>query len=292
MSIKILAPAKINIGLRVFEKSFDSVYHNLESIFQTIDFCDELEVEFIDSSSGECEFLCDSMVLPEINTITKTFDSFAKITGKNKSVRVKLTKRIPSGGGLGGGSSDSASFLRALAKLNDVELTENLAKSVASEVGSDVFFFLGLKNGFGAALVSGRGEVVQEIASRKLYFVLILPDVFSSTKEAYGLLDEFYESLKSNSGFDKFSSEYLDYSKYEENYRGDIRNWNFVNSFTSVLVGKYGIIGEAISDLKKVGASFSDMSGSGSTVFGVFEDFDSATKAVSSLKSKWNCVLA
>jgi len=301
MSVKILAPAKINIGLRVLSKKQSLThfvvpnyqvkegYHLIESIFQTINICDELEVSFLDSSLNEknrCEVICSSKGLkidiPKINTLTKTYNAFVKQTGKDSSVKVILTKNIPAGGGLGGGSSDGAYFLKALAKLNNVELTKELAFSVASEVGSDVFFFLGLKNDFGAALVSGRGEIVKEIESKKLHILVLFPDVFSSTKEAYDLLDAHYEENE----LKNITDDYLNFCDYEENYNQNICDWKFKNSFTSVLSNKYDEIKFAIDELKNAGADFVDMSGSGSTVFGIFEDENSLNNAFKKLISK------
>lgn len=284
MSIKILAPAKINIGLKVFRKNQGEEYHKIESVFQTVNLFDELEVELIEGTDF-CKVECDSFELPKSNTFTKTYESFVKKTGKNTSVCVFVKKHIPAGGGLGGGSSDGAYFLKALAELNNIDLTRELAFSVASEVGSDVFFFLGLKNGVGSALVSGRGEIVREIDSRKLNVVLIFPNVFSSTKEAYELIDEAYSKSS-------LIEEYLDFDKYEENYREGISKWKFKNTFTSVLSLKYPKIAEAMSDLENVGSTFTDMTGSGSVVFGVFETEESAKNAISKLDNKWRCVFA
>ena len=294
MPLKILSPAKINIGLRVCPKNSEyGDFHKIESIFQTVNLFDEIEAEFSDENDSDCIVECDSLVLPKENTLTKTFHAFRKNAGicDSRSVKVRLTKRIPSGGGLGGGSSNAAYFLKLLSELYGVALTRELAFSVAEQVGSDVFFFLGLQNGFGAALVSGRGEKVSEIECRKLNLILIFPDVFSSTKEAYSLVDEFYESDESA------LSGYIDFDDYEKLYRADFSEWSkenlgFKNSFTSVLEKKYPLISDAILDLKNSGAVFADMTGSGSVVFGVFDDEKSRSDAMEKLCKKWKCVFA
>lgn len=298
MSVRILSPAKINIGLQVYPKSGEYAgFHKIESIFQTVELFDELFVEFSDDGMGRCVVSCDSMKLPAENTLTKTFDSFRKFASVNdgRSVSVSIVKRIPSGGGLGGGSSNAAFFLKALSGMYGVPLTRELSFSVAGEVGSDVFFFLGLKDGTGAALVGGRGERVSEIECRKLWFVLVFPDVFSSTKEAYSLLDRSYGILEESG--ESAVSDFLPFGEFEGLYRKDVSLWGsgglgFKNSFTSVMLEVHPKIKDAISDLRETGAAFSDMSGSGSTVFGVFGDVDSAKNAVASLGSKWKCVLA
>lgn len=284
VSVRIFAPAKINVGLRVLGKKEGDTYHGIESIFQTVGLCDEIEVGLV-PGRGQCSVSCDAMSLPEDNTITRTYRSFVGLTGCGDSVSVSIKKRIPAGGGLGGGSSDAASFLRALADLNGISLDSVLSDAVAGDVGSDVFFFLGLRSGFGAALVSGRGEVVREIRARDLHVVLVLPDVFSSTKEAYSLLDREYGEEGDVGG-------YIDFESYEDEYNGAVRGWRFRNSFTRVLSAVHPEIGEAVGALLESGAEFADMSGSGSSVFGVFSSRETASSAASALGRRWRCVLA
>ena len=282
--IFIRCPAKVNIGLRVLPRRDDG-FHNIESIFQTVCFCDDMIVRLL-SEENVCKVECKELELPEQNTLTATYTAFCRLTGKKVGVSVKITKRIPAGGGLGGGSSNAASFLRALALLTDVELTDELADAVAEQVGSDVFFFLHCgKDGTGAALVSGRGEVVQPIAPRTdLHIVLVFPNVHSSTKEAYALVDE---EQKSGDG-----QCYPDFSEYERVYKSSVTTWTFVNSFTSALTKKYPAIAEALADVKRSGAVWSDMTGSGAVVFGVYEAAEASKKALAKLQKKWNCTLA
>ncbi len=283
--IRVQAAAKVNIGLRVLPRRADG-FHNIESIFQTVDFCDELHVK-PRWEEDVCIVHCEQFPLPKENTLTSTYKAFVNLTGKHSGCELWLTKRIPAGGGLGGGSSDAASFLRALAILNDVPLTKELADAVAEKVGSDVFFFLHCgKEGRGAALVSGRGEVVNPISPRKDFvFVLAFPPVHSSTKEAYQLVDQDLEA-----GKDLF---YPDFSEYERIYRAPVKNWNFVNSFTQPLIKKYPAIGLALAELRKNGAVWSDMTGSGAVVFGVYESSIQAEIAIARLrKAGINAVLS
>ncbi|MBQ0052341.1 MAG: 4-(cytidine 5'-diphospho)-2-C-methyl-D-erythritol kinase [Treponema sp.] len=286
--ILIKAPAKVNIGLKVLHDRQDG-FHNIESIFQTVDLCDELLVQLSENVQDEntCVVSCDAMELPEENTLTKTYKSFCALTGFSKGVQVSIKKLIPAGGGLGGGSSDAAFFLKALAQLAQVELTDELADSVASQVGSDVFFFLhsGYEEGkSGCAVVTGRGEVVKPIEPRKdLTFLLIFPEVHSSTKEAYGLVDEAY-----NSGKDALCPAL---SELEAIYNSPVKSWNFANSFTGALSEKYSLIDSALGFIMECGAEWSDMSGSGATVFGVFENAEAAESAYHKCQEKWRCVL-
>ena len=179
----VKAPAKVNIGLKVLKKRADG-YHNIESIFQTLDFSDELQIRRIPQK--ECIVRCAQMQLPLENTLTKTYSAFCSETNIDFGVEVVLNKFLPAGGGLGGGSSDGASLLKGLAELAEIQLTDSLADAVAEKVGSDVFFFLHsgfFQRGRGCALVSGRGELVESIESRTdLSFVLIFPGIHSFTR--------------------------------------------------------------------------------------------------------------
>lgn len=279
------APAKVNIGLKVLRRRADG-FHNIESIFQTIDFCDELQVRRI--PRRECVVSCAQMRLPLENTLTKTYSAFLAQTGIDFGVEIGLNKVLPAGGGLGGGSSDGAALLQGLSLLSGIPLTGELADSVAGKVGSDVFFFLHcgfFEKGRGCALVSGRGEVVEAIEPRSdLSFVLIFPGIQSSTKEAYSLVDEAHES-----GREVLCPDFLELKRF---YYGFLGAWKFANSFTPVLVDKYPVIGEAIRDILECGADWAEMSGSGSTVFGVFESESAARRALEMCRRKWDCVLA
>lgn len=283
--VRIRAYAKVNLGLRVLPWRADG-FHNIESIFQTVNVYDELSVSPL-AQKKTCNVACDAMVLPAHNTLTATYAAFCDLTGCDAGVSVRLAKRIPAGGGLGGGSSDAAAFLRALAQINDIPLTNTLTDAVAERVGSDVFFFLHCgKDGTGAALVSGRGEVVQPIAPRTdMQFVLVFPGVHSSTKEAYELVDKDIRAgnMVSCPAF----------SEYEAIYRRTVSDWTFANSFTASLKKKYPAIAQALADIQKSGAVWSDMTGSGAVVFGVYEAAEASKEAFAMLARTWNsCFLA
>ena len=281
------AYAKVNFGLNVLPKiggEQKNEYHNLESIFQTVDLYDVLTVEKNDSTF--CTVICNDMELPEKNTLTNAYDAFFEITGLKKvGICVELKKGIPSGGGLGGGSSDAAALVRALQEICDIKLNRNQLDFIASKTGSDVFFFMNCdEQGKGCALVWGRGENVKKISPRKdLFLVLIFPQQNSSTKEAYELLDEAYkrgEKLESPS-FDDF----------ENIYNRSVEDWTFINSFTPVISNSCEEIRLALKDLHKVGCCYSEMSGSGSTVYGVFTLRQQAISASNLLGEAWKCKL-
>jgi 4-diphosphocytidyl-2-C-methyl-D-erythritol kinase len=283
-SLRVTAPAKINIGLRVLPGTKNG-YHDIESLFQTVSLFDTLDIQCESGKTGtepgRCVVECGTMTLPASNTLTKTYDSFCGLTGVRSNVFVGLEKYIPAGAGLGGGSSDAAAFIKALDTLFKTRLPPESLRQIAGDVGSDVFFFLACdKMGRGCAVVTGRGEQVRQIRVRQdLCFVLICPPVCSSTVEAYHLLDEYFSLGK--------PPVYPKLSELEPSYYGSAQDWKFINSFTEPVTRKYPQIAEAIADLKLTGAWYAQMSGSGSAVFGVFESSTVACYATNILAKKW-----
>lgn len=273
--------AKVNFGLNVFSKREDN-FHNIESIFQTIDLYDELVVSEIENK--QCIVECDAFELPKKNTLTLSYEAFCSVSDVDvPGVKVNLKKGIPSGGGLGGGSADAAALVRVLQKMCGIKLSDEKLDLIASKTGSDVFFFQHCDDeGKGCALVSGRGEVVKKIIPRDdLFLLLIFPKVSSSTKEAYDLVDKYLAKK------DKVKGPGL--AELEDVYRKAVNQWNFVNTFTPALSKKYKEIEAALIDLKKVGSEYVEMSGSGSTVFGVNTLEQQAINSYNLLAEFWNC---
>lgn len=274
------APVKVNFGLKVLPRRADG-FHPIESIFQTFSLCDTLEVKLCEK--GKFAVDVGGLKVTGENTVQKAYRAFCEVVGCDFGADVKIAKRIPAGGGLGGGSSDAAAFIKAFAKLCGVELTHEQKFEIASQVGSDVFFFLLADTG--CALVSGRGEIVNSIEPRSdLHLLLVFPGVHSGTKGAYELLD---------SSDDAGMLEYPAFAELETVYRNDLKKWSFVNSFTPAIAIRYPEVGRAIGDLKKSGALYAEMSGSGSTVFGVFASKRDAENANELIAKHWSgCVLA
>ncbi len=278
------AYAKVNFGLRVLQGRDDG-FHGIESIFQTVDLYDELIVTT--TAKKGCQVFCSSMQLPAKNTLTAAYEAFCEIADRDVTgIQINLKKGIPSGGGLGGGSSDAAALIRSLEKLYGTKLSYQQKDYIAAKTGSDVFFFMHCDDeGKGCALVSGRGEKVQQINPREeLFLVLIFPKVSSSTKEAYSLVDEAFAK-----GNTLISPEF---NELELIYRKPTKNWTFINTFTPVISEKYEEIRRAIEALRVMDCDYAEMSGSGSTVYGVFTSRQQAETAVKKLAGTWNCKLA
>ena len=273
--VRDCAPAKLNLHLEVYPKRSDG-YHPIKSIFQTISLVDDLVVS-LSGKSLSCVVECDAMQLPVENTLTKTYRLFCQISGVTAGVHVKLTKRIPSGAGLGGGSSDAATFLLILNRMFDYPLGLNQLEEIANLVGSDVLFFLS----GGAAIVTGRGDIVEPIKPREDFcIVVVYPDVHCSTLESYGLVDEYFALGKT---VNETALQDLEKMYYEP-----ISEWRFLNTFTNPVATKFPVIFDVMKSLENLGADYVQMSGSGSTVFGVFSNLEVGKDACTNLKRFWN----
>ncbi len=290
-SITVAAPAKINLGLEVYPRRADG-YHDIRSVFTTVGLFDEITVTLTDRKNS-CIVECDAFRLPEVNTFTSAYKAFCVLTGIDRGVRVEVRKRIPAGGGLGGGSSDASSFIQSIDSLMSTKLNTADLVSIADKVGSDVFFFTHALSADGgarfrsfipyAAIVGGRGEDVVQIKEREDFSVLLVfPGVSVSTKEAYGLVDAEIEA----NGFT--AQEY----SLEEMFARPVRDWRFANHFTAPVCRHYPQVKAALDLVRDCGADFCDMSGSGSTVFGVFEDRKKAMDARDRIGGIFEAVLA
>ncbi|EFW38639.1 4-(cytidine 5'-diphospho)-2-C-methyl-D-erythritol kinase [Treponema phagedenis F0421] len=277
-AISLFANAKINLHLEVLGLRPDG-YHNLLSIFQRISLADTLTVIKRPEKKG-CTVFSPLMDLPKENTLTRTYELFKQATGIGSGVDIYLLKHLPAGSGLGAGSSNAAMLLLGLDELFQADLTAERLKTIALGVGSDVPFFLGNS----AAIVSGRGEEVCPLQSRVDCFgLLIWPGVCSSTAEAFNLIDARYNY----ENYDR-DKKFTDINKLVSAYALDFKHWRFFNSFETVLQDKYPAIRKAKDDLIHSGATFSMMSGAGSSVFGLYQTEEQVKMAYNMLSKQWN----
>jgi 4-diphosphocytidyl-2-C-methyl-D-erythritol kinase len=300
-SLKIPAPCKINLHLRVGKRRADG-YHDLESLFAALDFGDTLEFEVL-KDPGICEILTDwqapsvpcpsaDPVKPEFpvpplkNIVYRAVSLFRARTGFDPGLRIRLEKRIPLGGGLGGGSSDAAATLRALNMLADTGLGREDLREMALNLGSDVPFFL---DG-GAALVSGRGEHIEPLpVPSGLKVLLVNPGFPSPTAGSFRRLDQWRGQ---NSGLPEPDLPQAELILALAN--GHPETWPYTNDFLPVFLagpeGEAGVYRRLISSLREEGADFAGLSGAGSTCFGIFKDRNMAEKALQTLSKRWNMV--
>lgn len=178
--VRVRVPAKINLFLEVLGRRPDG-YHELVTVMHPIDIVDDLACR----PSAQTRVRGDLEELGEKNLIVKAVRAMQKFAGTRRGMDVRLTKRIPTGAGMGGGSADAAAAIAAFNVLYGLDLPARDLEAVAASVGSDVAFFLCGRT----ALCTGRGEHVQPVKiGRALHFVVCYPGFESSTAQVYGRL--------------------------------------------------------------------------------------------------------
>jgi len=248
--------AKINIGLRILDKRPDG-YHNIESIFYPVGWCDALEAVEKDGE-GKIKLNLSGIPVPGRRDSDNLCVKLYKLLAKNyklPSLDIWLHKSIPIGAGLGGGSSDAACFIKLLKELCNLTISENEMKGYVAQLGSDCVFFIENK----PVIASSKGEVTEAIdLDLSNYFIsIIYPEIPISTPFAYSLINSVNEgySLRRLASVKK------------------IKEWkdNVINDFEAPIIEKYPAIGEIKQKLYEKGAIYAAMSGSGSAVYGIFE---------------------
>jgi 4-diphosphocytidyl-2-C-methyl-D-erythritol kinase len=259
--IRIRSFAKINLSLAVLGRRPDG-YHNIQTVFQSISLCDELEFQASDRLELRCENLPD--VPQKDNLIWKAAEMLAGIVSAKRGASIILNKKIPSDAGLGGGSSNAAATLLGLCRLWRISPSEVDLVPLAAELGSDVPFFLS----GGTALGSGRGEKIYPLPDPStLHLVVIFPGVQVSTAEAYRSLNLGLTSATEDNKIQRFCGQ----------LKEDL-SWltGIFNDFEASILPAYPPILEARDFLRQQGAAAALLSGSGSAVFGFFHDEESA----------------
>lgn len=274
-SIAVTAPAKINLHLRVLGRRPDG-FHDIRSLFQAVSLADDIVLRSL-KRRGPIEIEGSFDCPPERTTLFKAAALFREAVGSEEGLSIRVTKRIPAGAGLGGGSSDGAAVLLALEELHGRPLGARILAELAARIGSDVPFFL---HG-GTAYVTGRGESIEAFpALAELPILLVHPDRGMSTPKAYAAIDR----LREGKGCEPFPSEAEERLEALEALGRRPRDWCFVNSFEDAVFPELPGLAEAKSALGRLGADFRLMTGSGSTLFAVFEDRDLALRALAELR--------
>jgi 4-diphosphocytidyl-2-C-methyl-D-erythritol kinase len=264
------APAKINLGLEVLRKRPDG-YHDISSIFIPIALYDTLTVERSRMPSCTCNPPVTGS--PDQNLVYQALVRYALAFPADQwSAKITVDKRIPSGGGLGGGSSDAAATLLTLATLNERTDAISLAMlhNVALSLGSDVPFFLTHT----PALVEGRGESITTLDMNVPWWVvLVLPGIHINTAMAYS-------TLGIHGG--KTQSDLVGNLRKALTDNGSMQH-DFTNDFERGLFTQHPILAAIKQRLLDSKAIYASMSGSGSTMFGLYTSVDNAMAAASAL---------
>jgi 4-diphosphocytidyl-2-C-methyl-D-erythritol kinase len=274
------AYAKINLGLKILGKRPDG-YHDILSIFQTVELFDTLSI----SEEGVPGLECDKSDVPlgDDNLILraeKVFNDFLKIPSRKK---FQLKKVIPVGGGLGGGSSDAAAALRGLKRLYRTDsLSEGEMIEMSSKLGSDVPFLLS----GGTAIVSGRGEkIINAVWPFDFIYIIVYPGFAISTSWAYNSLG-FYSD---NCDAYRNMLEHLQNGTLEKNILFEA----LTNDFEPLVLNKYPVLFTIKSMLFSQGACAAVLTGSGSSMVGIFEDRQKALLCSKILNNRgWNVFTA
>ena len=172
-AMQVLAPAKINLSLKILRRRDDG-FHEIETLIAPISLADKIDIE---RQSRWIDFSCDDPTVPsgDENLVVRAAKAFFEKTKISGGVGIKLQKKIPHGAGLGGGSSDAAATLRTLNQLFETKLSREELAKLGSTIGSDVSFFLFES----AAICKGRGEIVSPTKLKKKLSILLLKPAFS-----------------------------------------------------------------------------------------------------------------
>ncbi len=267
------APAKINLGLSIAGKRPDG-YHDIISVFQTVNLIDTLRL----STGSEKRLVCNNRDIPDgpENLVLQAEKLFFELHDISENIQYTLDKRIPVGAGLAGGSSDAAAALRGLRSYYGLDISDNKLKDMAAELGSDIPFLI---NG-GTAVVSGRGEIIREIEwPFDFTYVIVYPGFGVSTAWAYGNLDlaecgsEAYRAVT------------------DQLIGGDLGADDLLqalsNDFEPTVFKEYPVLAEIKKRLLEYGADASFLTGSGSSVLGVFGNEQDAHRCEKILKSDY-----
>jgi len=252
----IFPKAKINLGLRITGRRPDG-FHDIETVFYPVGLCDALEL-VINSNDHDKDLLTvtgikligeqdNNLVIKAVKKLRESYNL--------PSLRIHLHKIIPAGAGLGGGSSDAAGALKILNRIFELALSSQELRVIAIGLGSDCPFFIDCQPAF----ATGRGENLKPVDAvlEGLYLVLVNPGIQVFTKEAY------MKCVPANPGVSLAELIHYPVAEWKD---------HIINDFEKTIFEKYPQIGIIKRVLYNHGALYSSMSGSGSTVYGIFAD--------------------
>ena len=266
--------SKVNIVLKIINSRADG-YHNIHTVFQEIDFHDNI---ILKKRNSGCYFTSnvDWLSNNESNLCVKAWQCLVDrfdISG----IDIELQKNIPPGSGLGGGSSNAACTLKGLSMLYNLNISLNDLLKIGSSIGADVPFFI--KGG--CQIGSGIGDQLVKVGhSIKNTFLLVMPKIHIDTKATFKKLKKFLDYNQEKVKF----ADFIEKDKFLFKF--------FENDFETIIFPAYPEIGQIKKSILKHGALFSSLSGTGSTVFGVFDDEAKAISAESLFNLHYKTVIA
>ena len=265
--------AKVNIGLKILERRPDG-YHNIHTIFQELDFHDKI---ILSLQADGCSLTVDKSGIPddETNSCAIAYKIIKSHFPNVGGIKIRIEKLIPPGSGLGGGSSNAATVLKGLNKLYHLALDNKILETISTEIGADVPFFISGKTQVG----DGVGNELEPIELVTGTYLLIIPNIFINTKWAYGKIKNHLNCSDQRPNFASFLKE------------GNLSFKFIQNDFEKIVIPAYPEIGSIKDKLSERGAKFTSLSGSGSTVFGIFDEEADAQTAQSYFQSRYQTVL-
>lgn len=264
--------AKINLSLRVLGRRADG-YHELRTVFQTVSHGDRLTFHTL--ADERIELTCDAADVPadETNLVHRAAVLLRERYGVMRGARVQVEKVIPAGGGLGGGSSNAAVALVGLSRLWEIETNGEELSALGALLGADVpFFFAG-----GTAAGSGRGDLIRPLPDAPpRHLLIVTPPVRVSTADAY-------KSLNAPALTKEEAAVNFYVSREASDFSGSLRD-SLVNDFEAAVFRRFPQIEGARDALLRAGAAHALLSGSGSSVFGIFDSEGQAERAAEGLR--------
>ncbi|MBT3796578.1 MAG: 4-(cytidine 5'-diphospho)-2-C-methyl-D-erythritol kinase [Candidatus Marinimicrobia bacterium] len=254
--------SKVNIGLKVLSQRDDG-YHNIYTIFQELNFGDSIDIE---KREHGFKIIANVDWIPtnKSNICYKAYTEIKKEFSEVKGIHIKIDKKIPIGSGLGGGSANAAALLKGIKNIYKLEVTESKLEEIGGEVGADVPFFIRGKTQLGEGIGDKLTQLPKAIIGT---YLLVIPKISIRTEWAYSVIKNRLNNQNKNAKFSSFINE--DYSSLQI----------FENDFEQIVIPAYPEIGAIKSKLLNLGARFASLSGSGSTVYGVYDDEASAKEA-------------
>ncbi|MBW0280220.1 4-(cytidine 5'-diphospho)-2-C-methyl-D-erythritol kinase [Shewanella xiamenensis] len=252
------APAKLNLFLHINGRRSDG-YHELQTLFQFVDCCDQLDFRVTDTPELILHSNMSNVVADSDNLILRAAKSLQQSTGYRGGAEIWLDKRLPMGGGLGGGSSDAATTLVALNQLWNTQLSHDELAAIGLKLGADIPVFI---HGF-AAFAEGVGECLQTVNPAELWYLIIAPDAHVSTAAVFQ--DPQLPRNTPKLGIDTLLSQ----------------SWR--NDCQELVVSKYPQVAKALGWLLEYAPS--RMTGTGACVFGEFSSQQQALAALAKLPS-------
>lgn len=278
-TIKLKSPGKLNLRLDVLRKRADG-YHDLRMLNSTISLSDDVEISLVDKGiTVECE---NDPLVPsgEDNIVFKASKEIMAYSNKNVGIHVKIKKQIPSGAGMGGGSSNAATVILGLNQLLKIHLAKEKLMKIGLRFGADIPFFL-----YGSpAIATGIGDNLVKVKRiPKMPFVIVSPNVSVATQ---GIYEKFQPK---GEGHNEEEGEEWDFPREFSTKKAVVKFLN--NDLESVTSKQYPVVTEIKNLLMKYGALGAQMTGSGPSVFGIFSDKERAEKVSKKMQNlgdgKW-----